>query len=353
MKISVCLIVKNEENQLGRALSSIPQGFETIVVDTGSTDNTVAVAKQFVTKVFDYKWNNHFADARNESIKHATGDYILIMDADEELHKDAGEALLRHVRRYPNRPSSVLIYNLSDNETTAHHAVRLFPNDSRYHYKGSIHEHLYDREEIAVTVQSDVKLNHYGYMEEQVLSKDKFNRNLNLYNAALADDPQNGYLLYQLGKLYYSTKQYQLAYEPIAAAVDLQQFDYFYYPPLLVMFGYTLKELKYSRQAYEILEPLVDMYPAFPDLSFLLGMLAMEIGLLDEIERHFNRAMAIGDTTQYSTVVGSGSYRAAHNLGVYYEVTGNYDEAYQFYKRAAEYHFEPSVQRLKEVSNKS
>ncbi len=84
--LSVCMIVRDEEKVLSRCLKSV-EGIadELIVVDTGSKDNTITIAKDFDARVFHFEWCDDFAAARNESLKHATGDWILQIDADEEL----------------------------------------------------------------------------------------------------------------------------------------------------------------------------------------------------------------------------------------------------------------------------
>ena len=85
-EVSLCMIVKNEENYLPNCLNSIKDIVdEIIVVDTGSTDKTVDIAKSFGAKVYYFPWRNNFSEARNESLKYATKDWILILDADDEL----------------------------------------------------------------------------------------------------------------------------------------------------------------------------------------------------------------------------------------------------------------------------
>lgn len=349
MKISVCLIVKNEESQLERALTSIPIGCEVIIVDTGSNDRTVEVATRLGAKVYSYEWNNHFGEARNASIQHATGDHIFIMDADEQLPGDWELTLRYHLKQFPNQPATVLIHNITEGETTAHYAVRLFPNNGDYLFKGRVHEQLYYGEEAADFIRSSVKINHYGYSHEQYMTKGKFERYVRLYKEELTHQPKDGYMLYQLGKLYYSVKQYNEAYETLIESVSLQQYERFYYPPMLVILGYSMKEMNCSSHAYELLAPFAHMYLKFPDMQFLLGMLAMETGQLDQIEYHFKQALSIGDTDYYTTVVGCGSFRAAHNLAVFYEVTGKTEKAQTYYNLAAEQNFVPSISRLKEI----
>ncbi|HOQ49226.1 MAG TPA: glycosyltransferase, partial [Candidatus Kapabacteria bacterium] len=96
-KISVCIIAKNEEKMLGDCLDSVrPIAYEIIVVDTGSVDDTVKIALAKGAKVIRSQWQNDFSFSRNISLKEATGDFILVIDADERLQNP--QTLLDTVR---------------------------------------------------------------------------------------------------------------------------------------------------------------------------------------------------------------------------------------------------------------
>ncbi|GMK38266.1 hypothetical protein PCCS19_13200 [Paenibacillus sp. CCS19] len=268
------------------------------------------------------------------------------MDADEELSEDWLSKVEAHVEEYPHEATTVVIHNIGNKETSRHRMVRLFPNDFRYRYKGRVHEQVYCNNEIASAVHSDLEIMHYGYVEDEYENKGKFDRYLALYIRSLEEDPNDGYMLYQLGKLYYSAGKYREAYEPLAKSADLQQFEMLYYAPMVVMLGYTLKEFGYSKEAFELLEPLLSLYPKFPDLPFALGMLAMEAGLFDRIEECFKLALSIGDTDKYTSILGVGTFRSSHNLAVFYEVCGKLELANQYYLKAASSGFEPSISRM-------
>jgi glycosyltransferase involved in cell wall biosynthesis len=108
--LSVCMIVKNEEKHLKNALSSIKDlADEIIIVDTGSSDNTKEIASTFTQKIYDYTWNDNFAEARNFSLQHATSDWILILDADETLSKVDNQRIVSLIKEAPREISGFIM----------------------------------------------------------------------------------------------------------------------------------------------------------------------------------------------------------------------------------------------------
>ena len=103
-KLSLCMIVKNEQRWLEDCLNSVKDLVdEMIIVDTGSQDNTVEIAHRFGAKVFDHPWNGDFSEARNHSLGYATGDWILVLDADERLALARCQADSPFDSQYPRR----------------------------------------------------------------------------------------------------------------------------------------------------------------------------------------------------------------------------------------------------------
>ena len=100
VRLSQCMIVKNEERNIERVLSCAKDyAFEQIVVDTGSTDRTVELAKNMGAKVFHYEWINDFAAARNYAIEQASGNWLLILDADEYISSDDFPKLMQLINK--------------------------------------------------------------------------------------------------------------------------------------------------------------------------------------------------------------------------------------------------------------
>jgi len=346
MEISVCLIVRNEEKTLLRALNSIPAAYEKIVLDTGSTDNTVIIAKNANAKVFHSEWKDDFSRARNESIAHATGSHILILDADEELASGVEEQIKLFVGQYPDQAGTVLFHNIVRDETKTHRMVRFMPNSPMFSFRGVVHEKLYFQNDEADFQSTGIQILHYGYEQEQYQEKGKFERYAALYHKHLKQHPDDGYMLYQMGKLHYSAGDYVSACNWLQQCFEFGEENRLYFPPMLVLFGYALKNAGLVQLAEELLESYMHRFPSFPDIPFLLGLLAMESGNFQKIEQYYLMAISIGDTEKYSSSLGIGTFKASFNLGIYYEITGDKSKARHYLNYAASFGYQPAQERL-------
>ncbi|GMB00654.1 glycosyltransferase family 2 protein [Pelosinus sp. IPA-1] len=183
MTISLCLIVKNEEQTIARCLESVKSGVEEIiVVDTGSTDKTKAIALTFTDKVYDFKWIDNFAAARNFAFSHASQDYILWLDADDVLLKDDLQKLLFLKQNFDSRVDSYTMnYNLSFDESgnvvTSLRRNRLVKRSRNFEWIGAVHEYL---EVGGFIMNSDVSVTHKKERH------DTYDRNLTIYENRLS-----------------------------------------------------------------------------------------------------------------------------------------------------------------------
>lgn len=190
LKLSLCMIVKNESKHLANCLESV-EGVvdEIVIVDTGSTDNTVEIAKKYGAKVFHYEWHDDFGAARNESLKHATGDWILVLDADEVLSDESKDK----IRAFMVDVGADIYYqlrikNLGANNKVAHqnYMVRFFKNSPRARYIGRIHEYIVPPGGFINISDNDVNIIHHGYKEG--FSAKVTGRNLPILESILKDD---------------------------------------------------------------------------------------------------------------------------------------------------------------------
>jgi glycosyltransferase involved in cell wall biosynthesis len=206
--LSACLIVKNEEKNLPRCLRSIQAAAdEIIIVDTGSTDRTVEIARQFDAKVGFFEWRDDFAAARNASLDMATGDWILQIDADEELwqgdvpllrnlvsrkdidHVDSVYVLLKNLRNLP--PEVQEGASLPNPQAWPHalnHFQRLFRRLPHLRFSGIIHEAVM---EIRCAVVSEISIFHYGYAAGPEVQQRRFERNRRLTLKHIESEPDN------------------------------------------------------------------------------------------------------------------------------------------------------------------
>ena len=198
--LSLCMIVKNEEKYLSRCLESLkPMVDEMIIVDTGSTDATRDIAEVFGAKVFDFEWNDDFAAARNYSLNKASGDWILIMDADEVIAAEDQKHMRNLIKKSSSNRYAFMVvtrnythqYNIIGREPNAgqypaeetgtgwipSEKVRLFPNDDAIRFEYPVHEVVgpaLARKGISVK-SCPYPIHHYGKMD-QALDRQKDER---------------------------------------------------------------------------------------------------------------------------------------------------------------------------------
>jgi len=244
IRLSVCLIVKNEEKFLQQCLDSVkPIADEIIILDTGSDDRTVEIATSSGARVFHYTWENDFAKARNQCLSYARGSWILVLDADEQLDTQSYEAIREEISRAIHRPNEFNVYSVkfinylnsrNTHESIIHYYTRLFPNLKELRYTGKLHEQL-TLSVPWITIHNnytdEILIHHYGYSPEVAGSKDKDNRNKALLENALKEDPGNWFhhhnyatMLFDDGKYREALEHFHKA-EMLAEKINKHDFD--------------------------------------------------------------------------------------------------------------------------------
>ncbi|MEG0857021.1 MAG: glycosyltransferase [Terrisporobacter sp.] len=223
--ISLCMIVKDEEKNIGRCLKSVVNIVdEIIVVDTGSTDRTIEIAKEYGAKIYHHPWNNDFSDARNASLEKATKDWILFLDADEEMLEDEGEKLKNAVSFNPNLDALHfrLVNIISNMDIGDAIVLRAFRNKPEYRFEGKMHEQVIGciEKNGGKTGASDIQIRHYGYDPQYADINQKQKRNIDLLNS-YPESKRDGYFYYSLGNEYARINENDKALDYYQKALDI------------------------------------------------------------------------------------------------------------------------------------
>lgn len=186
--LSLSMIVKNEEKHLERCLNSVQDvADEIIIVDTGSNDRTVEIAKSFGAKVFYFNWINDFSAARNFSLSKCTGNWVLYLDADEELKAESVEELRKFKNHQPAGVNcSVRSFGTEKTGEGVFRYPRLFPRAEEIQFSGKVHEQIIDSL-ISLNlpiIESNIEIIHYGYALDEAELKNKKERNLSILLSA-------------------------------------------------------------------------------------------------------------------------------------------------------------------------
>ncbi|MET4561636.1 glycosyltransferase family 2 protein [Lysinibacillus parviboronicapiens] len=196
--ISLCMIVKNEEEVIGRCLESVKDLVDEInIVDTGSTDNTKQIVEQYTERIFDFEWIQHFAAARNYSFQQATKEFILWLDADDVFTEEDQKKFKALKNSFPTDSDAISMnYNLSfddqGNVSSLLRRYRLVRRDKQFQWIGAVHEYL---EVSGKLYDSDVAVSHLPLSHDHT-------RNISIYKQLV----QSGEALSPRDTFYYANE---------------------------------------------------------------------------------------------------------------------------------------------------
>lgn len=332
--LALVMIVRNEARCLERCLSSARAWVdEMLVLDTGSTDDTVAIARRCGARVHAFEWIDDFAAARNQALALAQSHWRLVLDADEWI--ESGTEGLRSVRDATDDfIGLVRVSSLIGTAQARQHAPSWLPRvlPAGVRYEGRIHEQpqaALPRRRLPLVVGHD------GYLPEQMRLKQ--GRNETLLRRALAERPGDAYWSYQLGKDLEIRAEFAAALPYYEAALAGASRDVLWRHDLVLRLIYTLKSVRRFEGAMALARAEEAHWSDSPDFHFTVGDLLLDwalsdasraIALLPQIEARWLRAVEIGERPDLpDSVQGRGSHLAAHNLAVFHESLGRTAQA--------------------------
>ena len=335
LRISLALIARDEARCIQRCLDSVRDVVdEMIVLDTGSVDATVQLATAAGAQVHHFTWVDDFAAARNAALDLCTGDWRLVMDADEWL--ESGAEAFRELRRQATDFMGVVQVESETNDGQVGSAwqPRVLPASVRY--AGRVHEQPVHE---GPSHRLSVQLGHDGYLPQQLARK--VGRNRQLLEAALTECPDDAYFRYQLGKDHEAAgrypeavEEYQLAHKATAASGATA-------PPwrheLVVRYLYVLGQAGRTQEAIDVADAELPHWAGSADFMFEVGHVLLKHALahpqdagqlLPLIESSWLSCLELGDSLHLPGAIrGKGSHLAAQNLVMFYEVQGRETDA--------------------------
>lgn len=340
--ISLCMIVKNEEASLATCLRSVADLVnEIIVVDTGSSDQTKAIAARFGACVYDFAWVNDFSAARNESLRHASGEWIVWLDADESLDETNRQRLRALFTRLPdaNVPYVMTQMCLQEASLQGPHGqadkpveqVRLFRNHREIRWQHRVYEQILPavRRVGSELAKTDIVIQHPGYSDLD-LHRRKIERNLVLAELEYSEHPEDPYVLYslgvflqRLGRTAESLRYLQPCVGKIAPTAT-----YAAKAHALLTQGYM--QTGNSSMALAVCRAGLGFVPNDPELLTQEGMLLRSAGDLPSAEACFTRLIR----PEAAALPADQACWVRHNLAQLYRQTGRGVQAVEQWRAA-------------------
>jgi tetratricopeptide (TPR) repeat protein len=322
LRLSLCMIVRDEEQMLGRCLEAVAGAVdELVIVDTGSRDATIEIARSFGARIIEHEWSGSFAQARNVSFDAATGDWLLYLDADEVLVREDA-ALLRALTGRTWREAFYLSEtnytgDVEDGTAVTHNALRVFRNRPEYRFEGRLHEQIAHRlpaylpERVETT---GIRVEHYGYLGVVRDTRQKSRRNIELLRLQQAECQPSAFLHYNLGCEHAAAGDHaaalvelERAWELLEAAPDRDTHSFA--PTLTSRLAKALRACGRPRDALARAEDGLERFPGFTDLVFEQALAAIALGEHGRAIELCERCIEMGDAPRpYTATVGAGSY---------------------------------------------
>ena len=205
-RISLCMIVKDEEECLGRCLDSVKAlADEMIIVDTGSSDRTVEIAESYGAKIYHHPWQGSFSEARNYGLQFATGDWILQLDADEALEPSDIPAIREAVQSDAYNAIFVALLNDTPEGWAKHYFQRIFRR-GKARYEGIVHNQLVFE---GKQLNTEIRIYHWGYNLSLKKMREKYKRTEALLARQIEETPQNAFAWQNYLRVLRAQKRYE------------------------------------------------------------------------------------------------------------------------------------------------
>jgi GT2 family glycosyltransferase/tetratricopeptide (TPR) repeat protein len=342
-RVSLCLIVKDEEANLPDCLGSAADLVdEVVVVDTGSADRTKEVAARYGAKVFDFPWCDSFAAARNASLEHATGEWAFWLDADDRLDGDNRARLRALFAALGGENAAYVLKCLCPSDgpggaaTVVDH-LRLFRNRPDVRWEGRVHEQILPavRRSGAEVRWSDAAVHHTGY-RDPALRRRKLERDLRLLGLEDRDNPGHPFTLFNLGQVAQELGRHAEAVPLLRRSLERSHPSDSIVRKIYALLAGCHRQLGQPELALAACAEGRAHYPDDAELLFVEGLFLRERGDLAGAEARLRAALAAPGSGHFASLDdGVRGYKARQNLGLVLREQGRLDEAEAEWRRVA------------------
>lgn len=345
-RLSLCMILNNEEVFIENCLRSASRlADEIVIVDTGSTDGTKEICQTFDAKIYDFPWNGSFADARNFGIERATGDWILWLDADEELEAADAQAWREALEDETQQVWGLPVINYygefppDPNQAYLLAQCRVFRHGRGIRFVNAIHEQLHIQPRSGESGYSaedkllPAVIHHYGYLEPIVTAKRKHERNVAMLQKEKDSPDYSPWVDYHMASEHYRAQAFPEAFEQLNVAIR-RFIEKGQLPPSLIykMKYDTLLALGSYSGAWAGIGKAIELYPDYVDLHYYKGVILFAKERYEEAEAALKHCLTLGEThLRHLTMKGMGSFHALYLIGRCREATGDADGAAEAY----------------------
>jgi len=342
--ISACMIVKDEEKFLPGCLDSIKDlADEIIIVDTGSTDRTMDIAREYGAKIFEHPWQNDFSLHRNQSIGYATSDWILIIDADEELEPAEHNTIKMAVKRKDIDSISFVVYNkIQLGRVGFLNSHRMFRNHKDFKYHGIVHNQL---EITGKSLMTQLRVIHHGYGLSDEQMEKKGRRTEALLLQQLKENPSLIFPHFNLAQIYRGLSQPEKSLEHAQIVVDNIKLDDMEHRHVLMMsmdqMGCAHIGLDQLDRAEEVFKKALAYKEDYLDPMFNLGFMYMRQRRYEEAEEIFLRYLKVRDEyVPHKEWMGlilnnlNSQFAVYYSMGFIYYLRNEIDKAFEYFQRS-------------------
>jgi glycosyltransferase involved in cell wall biosynthesis/Flp pilus assembly protein TadD len=341
-KVSLCMIVKNEEGNLLACLQSVADLVdEIIVVDTGSTDRTKEIAAAFGARVFAFPWVDSFAAARNESLRHAGGEWIFWLDADDRLDEDNRRKLRDLFAELKDENAAFVMkcLCLPDPQTgtaTRVDHVRLFRNDPAVRWEYRVHEQILPalRRRDAAVRWVDVVIQHTGY-QDPALRRRKLERDLRLLERESAEKPDDPFVLFNRGCIAQDLGRLEEAIPLLQRSLERSHQKDSIVRKLYALLAQCHRQLGQGGLALAACRKGLEFYPDDVELLFQEGLVLRERGERGAAKACWSLLLRPQSAEHFASIdTGLCGYKARHNLALMCLEEGDLAEAEAHWRAA-------------------